>query len=73
MLIYLVGFGIAIYNLLFPGKENWGLLTAYVIGGFSGVVLIIDIFMKCIFSEKKINIGIQMILLVIFLIVVILN
>ncbi len=66
-ILYLLGTGIVIYSLLFPGRENWGYLTAYVIGVLVIILFFLDIIMRLIFKEKKMTLFVQGIIVTFFI------
>ena len=63
-ILALICFSIALHSFIFPGFENWGLLTAYFLGLFGFVIIIIDLVMRFIFRKRLLNIKLQILLLV---------
>ena len=63
-ILALICFGLALYYFLFPGFENWGLLTAYFLGLFGFLIITVDFVMRFVFKNKRLNIKLQILILI---------
>ncbi len=68
-ILYIIGFGVTFYNMLFPGVEKWGLLAGYYIGVPSIVLFVFDLIMRLLLKDNKtLNFALQIFLILLFVI-----
>ena len=60
----LFGFVLIIYHCIFPGRENWGYLVAYIFIIPTILLLLVDLIMRAFKLKYEILISIQLVIVI---------